>query len=109
MAVLTIWGVRLKVRPLTSVGIRLTQVLDTAMYLGSVLTRPWSSICNFQHTLRCQNMKGIIAWTGFNNEAACHDRIVTRPGDHTWQSFAQNFEDSLCHLSPLYLSQLTLA
>ena len=40
MAGLTIWGVRLKVRPLTSVGMRLTQVLGTAMYLGSVLIRP---------------------------------------------------------------------
>ena len=56
MAGLTIWGVRLKVRPLTSVGMRLTQVLGTAMYLGSVLIRPWSSICMTQHVFRPQHI-----------------------------------------------------
>ena len=42
---LTIWGVRLKVRPLTLVGIKLTQAFGTAIYRGSVFTSPWSSTC----------------------------------------------------------------
>ena len=52
-SILTIWGVRLKVRPLTSVGIRLTQVLGTAMLRGSVFTRPWSSTWVIAH--ECQS------------------------------------------------------
>ena len=39
------WGVRLRVRPRMSVGMRFTKPSGTAMKRGSVLTMPWSSSC----------------------------------------------------------------
>lgn len=48
----TCCGVRLKVRPRTSVGTRLMLPVGTAMKLGSALNSPWSVSCKHQTTRR---------------------------------------------------------
>lgn len=57
----TCCGVRLKVRPLMSVGTRLMLPAGTAMKLGLLLVRPWSSSCSVWAAALCTATPA-LAW-----------------------------------------------